>query len=82
MLNIVFSIGSPYKSFWKLLWRKSIRITKNKTVEMSLSRTHQVLGFGLNITPLITWHPGFIFSFQLLTFVFEFIFVDNCHFVE
>jgi len=80
MIYFGFSLNNPvwtnrFKTFWSRVWS----VTKNKTLEIEVYRSHTLVGFSFTFAPFGRDHGGFSFDIELFGYALDFHFHDNRH---
>ena len=82
MISFGFSLSNPWMKRHEYLVVKSIQVTKNKTIDITLLRNTCIVAFNVDISNFTRDHAGFTFDVGLLGYWFDFSFYDNRHYDE
>jgi hypothetical protein len=82
MIYIGFALRNPWLRRHEIIVNKTIKVTKNKTIEVALYRNACLFEFSFGITSFKQDHTGFNFDVGLVGYNFEFEFYDNRHYHE
>lgn len=78
MFNFSFSLNYPFGPSWKMLCEHSYRLTKNKTFELTVSKSRSLIDVSAYWT-VRRDHAGFGGSFGLFFYSVDFDLTDNRH---
>lgn len=79
MFYLGFAIRNPFMQRFDAIWGKVVKVSKNKTIEIGLYKTNEIIGTSFTVTGFKQDHKGFSFDLGLFGYNFDFQFLDNRH---
>jgi hypothetical protein len=80
MIFIGFALRNPWSKRFVIVFDKAIKVTRNKSIEITLYKNTCLLEFGFSVTSFKQDHAGFSFDIGVFGYNFEFMFSDNRHY--